>query len=157
MFLFHERNKWKWLFLFHDLFPLEFVFRYSILNIYVMCWKILQPIKYLLELIKIRSKNQEKNMPCERRLNFDQWKKFSENYKPMRVWLWLVDKFNDNYCRLRLFCLRSFKLRRKYVPNLKAICHIKLQFFLWTIPLGNLLLAKYLISVAAPLMKVATS
>ena len=60
------------MFLFHDLFPLELVFRYSILNIYVMCWKILQPIKYLLELIKIRSKNQEKNMPCERRLNFDQ-------------------------------------------------------------------------------------
>ena len=36
-------------------------------------------------------------------------------------------------------------------PNLKTACHIKLKFFLWTKLLGNLLLAKYLISVAAPL------
>ena len=40
--------------------------------------------KYL-ELIKRRSKVQEKNMSCERALNFDQRKTFSENYKPMRV------------------------------------------------------------------------
>ena len=46
--------------------------------------------KYLLELIKRRSKVQEKNMSCEGRLNFDQWKTFSENYKPIRVWLWFV-------------------------------------------------------------------
>ena len=57
----------------------------------------------LLELIKRRSKVQEKNMSCERGLNFDQWKTFSENSKPMRVWLWLVYKFTENYCRLRLF------------------------------------------------------
>ena len=31
-------------------------------------------------------------MSCERGLNFDQWKKFPENYKPMR----LVYKFNEN-------------------------------------------------------------
>ena len=42
--------------------------------------------EYLLELIKRRSKVQEKNMPCGLALNFDQWKTFSENYKPMRVW-----------------------------------------------------------------------
>ena len=58
--------------------------------------------KYL-ELIKRRSKVQENNMSCERALNFDQWKTFSENYKPMRVWLWLVYKFTENYCRSRLF------------------------------------------------------
>ena len=28
--LFHRRNKWKYLFLFHDWFPLDFVFRYNI-------------------------------------------------------------------------------------------------------------------------------
>ena len=85
-------------------FPLEFVFRYSILNISVMWWEIkLQRIKFLLELIKRRSTVQEKNMLCECGLNFNQWKKFSENCKPMRVWLWLVYKFNKNYCRLRLF------------------------------------------------------
>ena len=36
-------------------------------------------------------------------------------------------------------------------PNLKTTCHIKLKFFLWTKLLENLLHAKYLISVAAPL------
>ena len=36
-------------------------------------------------------------------------------------------------------------------PNLQTTCHIKLKFFLWTKLLGNLLLAKYLITVAAPL------
>ena len=42
-------------------------------------------------------------MSCERALNFDQWKTFSENYKPMRVWLWLVYKFTENYYPSRLF------------------------------------------------------
>ena len=50
---------------------------------------------------KRRSKVQEKNMSCERGLNFDQWKTFSENYKPLRIWLWLVYKFAENYCILR--------------------------------------------------------
>ena len=36
-------------------------------------------------------------------------------------------------------------------PKLKTTRHIKLKFFLWTKLLENLLLAKYLISVAAPL------
>ena len=40
-----------------------------------------------LELIKRSSKVQENNMSCKRDLNIDQWKAFSENYKPMRVWL----------------------------------------------------------------------
>ena len=35
--------------------------------------------------IKRRSKVQENNMSCERALNFDQWKTFSENYKPMSL------------------------------------------------------------------------
>ena len=36
-------------------------------------------------------------------MNFDQWKQFSENYKPMRIWLGFVYKFTDNYCYSRLF------------------------------------------------------
>ena len=40
-------------------------------------------------------------MLCERALNFA-LKTFSKNYKSMRVLLWLVYKFTDNYCRLRL-------------------------------------------------------
>ena len=40
--------------------------------------------------------------------------------------------------------------QNKY-PNLKTACHIGLKFFLWTKLLENVLLAKYLISVAAAL------
>ena len=36
-------------------------------------------------------------------------------------------------------------------PNLKTNCHIKLKFCLWTKLVENLIPAKYLISVAAPL------
>ena len=42
-------------------------------------------------------------MSCERALNFDHWKTFSENYKQMRVWLWLVYKFTENCQIYRLF------------------------------------------------------
>ena len=54
--------------------------------------------KYL-ELIKKKSKVQEKNMSCKRALSVDHWKTFSKNYKLMRVWLWLVYKFTKN-CRI---------------------------------------------------------
>ena len=43
--------------------------------------------KYQLVLIKRRSLVHEKNKSRERVLNFNQWKTFSENYKPIRVWL----------------------------------------------------------------------
>ena len=76
--------------------------------------------KYLLELIKRRSKVQEKNISCERALNFDQWKTFSENYKPMRVWLWLVYKFTENYCRLRLFS-EFIQTQKRYPTSLDKI------------------------------------
>ena len=48
------------------------------------------------ELIKRRSKVKEKNMSCAHVLNFDQWKTFSKNYEPMRVWLWPVYKITEN-------------------------------------------------------------
>ena len=112
--------------------------------------------KYLLELIKRRSKVQEKNMSCERALNFDQWKIFSENYKPMRVWLCL--QIYRELLSLATFLsvhsnseeVSDLSWQNMY-PNLKTTGHMKLKFFLWTILLDNLLLAKYLISVAAPL------
>ena len=109
--------------------------------------------------IKRRSKVQEKNKSRERVLNFDHWKKISENYEPMRVWLWLAYKFTKNYCRLRLF-LRGHSNSRKVsylswqntYPNFESTCHIKLKCFLWTKLKENLLLMKYLISVAATLI-----
>ena len=96
-------------------------------------------------------------MSCERALNFDQWKAISENCEPMRVWSWLVYKFTYNYCHLRLFSKFIQTQEVSYLswpnmyPNMKTTCHIKLKFFMWTKLLENLLLAKYLISVTAPL------
>ena len=109
--------------------------------------------KNLLEFTKRRPKVHEKNMSRERGLNFGQWKTFSKNYRPMRVWFWLVYKFTKNYCHLQLFS--EFIQTQKSYPtsldnhSLKTTCHIKLNFFFWTKLLENLLFAKYLISVAA--------
>ena len=52
-------------------------------------------------------------MPCERVLKFDQWKIFSENHNPMRVWLCLVYKFTDNYCHLGL-CSDFTQTQKRY-------------------------------------------
>ena len=108
---------------------------------------------------KRRSKVQEKNMSCERALNFDQWKTFSENYKPMRVWLWLVYKIYRELLSLTTFFrVHSNSKKVSYLswqntyPKLKTTYHIKPKSFLWTKLLENLLHAKYLISVAAPLI-----
>ena len=97
--------------------------------------------KYL-ELIKKRSKVQEDNMSCKCALNFDQSKTISENYEPMRVWLWLVHKFTKNYQIYRLFSkfiqtkkrypTSLDKKKKKKNPNSEIICHIKLKCFLWT-------------------------
>ena len=75
--------------------------------------------KYL-ELIKRRSKVQEKNMSCERALNFDQWKTFSENYKPMRVWLWFVYKFTENCQIYRLFS-EFIQTKKRYPTSFDKI------------------------------------
>ena len=130
MFLFHERNKWKCLFLFHDWFPLKFVFRYSIY------------LSYLLELIKRRPTVQEKNMSCEWGLNFDQWKTFFEKSK--RVWFGLFTNL-PIIIVTHDFSQSSFKLRRGVLPllqntypNLKTTRRIKLKFFLLTKLLENL-------------------
>ena len=77
--------------------------------------------KYLLELIKRRSKVQEKNMSCERALKFDLWKTFFENNRPMRVWLWLVYKFIKNYCSLQLFS-ELIQTQKRYPTSLGKIC-----------------------------------
>ena len=95
------------LYLLHDWFYFEFVFIYSISLMY----------KYLPELVKTRSKVQEKNISCECVLSFDQWKSFSQNYKPLN-WLWFVYKFTKNNCCLQLFA--------KFIPTQKR-CPISLD------------------------------
>ena len=97
-------------------------------------------------------------MSCECALNFDQWERFSKNYKPMWVWLWLVYKFTEKLLSLMIFLRVCSNSKEVYYlswqttyPNLKTACHIKLKRFLWTLLLESLLLAKYLISITAPL------
>ena len=84
---------------------------------------------------------------------------FFENCKPMRVWLWFVCKFTESYCHLPLFSefiqnseKVSYFFWQNTYPNLKTTCHIKLKYFLWTKPLENLSLAKYLMPFTATLI-----
>ena len=92
-------------------------------------------------------------MSHERVLNFDQWKKFSKNYEPTTVWLWLVYKITENNCRSQLFAdfIQTQKrilppLTKKY-SNWRTTCHTKSTVSLWTKLLANKLLVKYLKSI----------
>ena len=76
--------------------------------------------EYLLELIKRRSKVQEKNMPCEGSLDFDQWKTFSENCKPIKFLLQFGYKFTQNNCRSRLFS-KFIQTQKRYPTSLDKI------------------------------------
>ena len=79
-------------------------------------------------IFKRRSKVQEKNMSCERALNFDHWKTFSENYEPMRGWSWLVYKFTKNHCCSQLFS--EFIQTQNTYPNLKTTSKNQAKIFL---------------------------
>ena len=108
-------------------FPLKFVFTCSIS---LMWWEI-NPnpnSKYILELAKRRSKVQEKNMSCERALSFDQWKTFSVNYKPIRVWLWLIYKLTENYCHSQLFS-KFIQTQKRYPTFLDKISILTWKLF----------------------------
>ena len=43
-----------------------------------------------------------------------------KNYKPMRVWLWLVYKFTENYCRSRLFS-EFIQTQKRYPTSLDKV------------------------------------
>ena len=109
--------------------------------------------KHLLELIKRRLKVQE-NISCERALNFDQWKIFSESYKPLTVCLQIYREWMSLATFLRVHSNSkevSFLPWQNKYPNLKTTCHIMPIFFMWTKLPKKLLLAKYLISAVAVL------
>ena len=69
---------------------------------------------------KIKS-SRKKNMSFERALDFDQWITFSENYKPMRVSLWLFYKSTENNCCLQLFS-EFIQTQKRYPTPLDKIC-----------------------------------
>ena len=123
------RNKWKCLLLFHDWFPMKFVFIH-IQYFFDRVFLAMPNTKYLLESIKRRSKVQERNMSCECALNFDQWKIFSENYKLMRVWTWLVYNFSENYCHLRFFS-EFIQTQKMYSTSVD-----KIRILTWKLPVA---------------------
>ena len=84
--------------------------------------------KYLLDLLKRRSKLQEENMSCERALNFDQWKAFLKNYKPITAWLSLAYKFTENICRSRLF-FEFIHTQKRYPTSLDKISILTWKLF----------------------------
>ena len=88
------RNKWKWisLFLFHDWFPHHDAVRNKV-----------QAINIYTRVDKKKIKSSKKEYIIGTCLKFSPMKTFSENCNPLRVWLWLVYNFTENYCRLRLF------------------------------------------------------
>ena len=56
-------------------------------------------------------------MSCGRVLNFDQRITFSENYKPITVWLWLFYKFTESNYRLR-FSSEFIQTQKSYRTSL---------------------------------------
>ena len=155
LFLFHERNKWKCLLLFHDWFSLEFVFRY---NIFAICWEInsKQSICTGVKQKKIKSSRNEYVMwTC-----FKFWpiknifRKLWANESLIMACLQIYRELLSLATFLRVHSNSkevSYLPWQNAYPNLKTTCHIKLKFFLWTKLLENLLIVRYLISVAAPL------
>ena len=122
----------SWWLVLYDWFPTKFVFTY---NTSLVWWN------------KRRSKVQEKNMSCEHTLNFDQWKTINQ-------WEFDYGLFT-NLPRIivaRCFSPSSFKLRRGILPPLtKYVSQLENYSSYQAELLENLLLAKYLISVSAPL------
>ena len=59
-------------------------------------------------------------MFCERPVNFDLRKTFSQNCKPIRVWLRLVYKITEINCRSRLFA-ELIQAKTRYLPFLKRL------------------------------------
>ena len=85
-------------------------------------------------------------------------KTFSENYKPIGVWfLACLQIYRELLSLVTFFRVHSISEKVSYLswqntyPNLKTSCYIKLKVLLRTNLQENLLLAKYLISVAASL------
>ena len=120
-------------------------------TIFLWCGEKQTSITKYLQLIKRRSKVQEKNMSWQHALNFNQWKTLSH---------WEFDfVLFTNLPRIVVahdFSPSSFKPKRsilplmtKYVPWLANY----LSHFFWTKLQENLLLEKYVKSVAAPLNK----
>ena len=157
MFVFISWKKQvKMLVFFHEWFHLEFIFRY---NISVMWWEM--NFKQL-----ISTWDNQKKLKCSRK-ECVMWPWFK--FWPMKnIFRKLLTNESLTMASLQIYrkllslatFLRvhsnseeaSYLSWQNTYPNLETTCHIKLKFFLWTKLLADLLLSKYIISVAVPLM-----
>ena len=154
MFIFHERKKWKCLFFFHDWLPLDFVFRY---NISVMQWEInsKQSVSTWVNLKKIKSSRKKDVMWTW--FKFWPMKIISRKQANGSFIMACLQIFQGLLSLATFFRVHSNSEQVSYLswqntyPNLETTRYIKLKFFLWTELLENILFARYLVSVAAPL------
>ena len=70
--------------------------------------------------IERTSKVHQKNAPYKRALKFDQWKQFSENYKPMIISLLLVYKITKYNC-LSWLLFEFIQTQKSYPISLNKI------------------------------------
>ena len=143
---FHREHLW-WLF--RDWFPSEFVLTYNI----SLLWREINSKHWISSRVNQKKiKNSRNEYLMWTFLNFDQLRTFPDNYKPLRVWLWLFYKFTENYCRLRTsseFFQKRYPTSLEKIPILTwqlLVIAIKLKIFLWIKLLENLLLTKYFIA-----------
>ena len=135
------RNKWICLFLFRDWFPMKFV------SLQYFCGVVRNKLQTLN--IKRRSKEDVKFWPMK---NISQ--KLQANENLIMSCLQIYRELLSLATFLRVYPNTkevSYLSWQNAYPNLKTTCHIMLKCLLWTKLLENLLLAKYLISVTAPL------
>ena len=96
-------------------------------------------------------------MSCERGLNFDQEKYFPKTLSNERLIMSCLQIYRELLSFTIFLRVHSNSEEVSYLfwqntySNLKTTCRIQLKFFLWTKLLENSFLAKYLISVTAPL------
>ena len=96
-----------YLYLFHDWFHVKFLLIYSIFLIFI---RVNQK--------KIKSSRKDYGM-----WTFDLWNTFSENYKPIRVLVWLVYKFTRSNCCLWLFS-EFIQTQKRYPTSLDKISNL---------------------------------
>ena len=71
-------------------------------------------------------------MSYVRALNFDQWKPFSKNYKPVKIWVWLCLQMCWQLLSLETFLPVHSKHNVKGIQDFVHVCHIFLiSWKLW--------------------------
>ena len=95
-------------------------------GVYIYMQYFFDVVRHELQTINICARNNKKKIKSSRkehviRMCFNYWP-----MKNMRVWLWLVYKFTENYCRLRLFS-EFIQTQKGYPTSLDKKNHLSYQ------------------------------